>query len=142
MATDIPNEAGVCFHERRHGFYSQSYCRDNHDGHLYIGYGRCNSGRRWFWTAYLWSQRRPGGSGFYDPEYLFGWEDTEQQAMQAARDAVIKLANGDKALAEYRARIATEKLKELNAAKRAARVASWGTHAARAANAKLWSLLP
>jgi hypothetical protein len=121
MGSDIPNEAGVCFHEQRRSFYSRERCHDQHENACHIGYGRCRSGRRWFWSACLWSKP---GSGFLDePEWLFGWEDAEQQALEAARAAVIRLAAGNKAVANYVVFYASDKLKQLNSAKRRQRPA-------------------
>jgi hypothetical protein len=86
---------------------------DAHPGRALIWFGRCRSGRRWFWTA-----RRL----FDDPESLYGWVNTEDEALIAARAAVERLAAGQDAVAGLTQGLATDQLKEVNRAKRAARL--------------------
>ncbi len=103
---------GICWHQS-----GRERCRIDHvklrDGFFF--YGRCKSGQRWFWLAYDFRQDK------HERE-AFGWQDTEQAAIAAARAAIVRLADGHKAFAVYRAGFASMKLKEINTtAKRAAR---------------------
>jgi hypothetical protein len=81
-----------------------------------IMYGRCRTGKRWFWFAadmdYYYDR---GGSREY------GRTDTEDEALAAARDAVDRIADGRAYHAHYSAGTASRALKELNAEKRAAK---------------------
>ena len=43
-------------------------------------FGRCRSGKRWFWSAQK-----------FNKEAVFGWADTEEQAIAAVMDAVRSL---------------------------------------------------
>ncbi|MFJ8766668.1 hypothetical protein [Streptomyces clavifer] len=75
-----------------------------------IMWGRCRSGRRWFWTARE-----------YDGDQAHGWADTRDEAARRANAAAVKLAAGRYANIEILHGIADEHLKVLNAAKRATR---------------------
>jgi hypothetical protein len=113
---------GICWHQS--GRFDERCRLDHHktnDRHFY--YGRCKSGRRWFWSAYdiraQWD-KLPGAEAH-------GWEDTEQAALDAARAAVVRIAKKRKAYAHQVAGVASERLKEINATKRAARPPSDNT---------------
>jgi hypothetical protein len=118
--SDVSNEHGICFHEKQHSFHGLDYCHADHRDDIHFGYGRCQSGQRWFWFA---------GELFSGTNEQHGWAASEQEAMQAARAAVTASAAGRKSLAVYRADFASGKLKSLNRAKRAARRASAATDA-------------
>ena len=75
-----------------------------------IFWGRCRSGRRWFWTA-----------NEYGGDQLHGWADTPDDASRQANAAVVQLAAGRYANIRVLHGVATDKLKKLNAAKRAAK---------------------
>ncbi|MEU8688842.1 hypothetical protein [Streptomyces sp. NPDC048665] len=75
-----------------------------------IFWGRCRSGRRWFWTA-----------NEHDGEQIHGWADTPDEASRQANAAALKLAAGRYANVRVQHGIATQKLKQLNAAKRQAK---------------------
>ena len=86
-----------------------------HKTYKNIQYGRCRSGKRWFWAA----------TQILNPETeKFGSADTEHQALVAARMAVIEIAGGKPASVSFSANLAAHKLRELNEAKRAARPGS------------------
>jgi hypothetical protein len=93
--------------EHREGRYGR------HPGDPYY-YGRCRSGRRWFWVA--GDLGRALDHDGYRPER--GWEDTEGQALAAARAAVERLAGGQPGYASFRAGWATTELKRVNAERR------------------------
>jgi hypothetical protein len=103
----------VCWHDRRMPWSHEcGYTRP-----LLFHYGRCRSGRRWFWAAECWR---------YDDDSMaceHGWEDTEEAALTAARNAVEHLAAGREAIASEKAYTASCRLKEVNAEKRKARPA-------------------
>jgi hypothetical protein len=95
----------VCWHQpRRH-------CRLKHDGH--ISYGRIRSGAAWFWWA--GEVGEPGGAEEH------GRADTEHDALTRAQAAAENIA-GDRLLSARQLHgAATEALKRLTAAKRAAK---------------------
>lgn len=73
-------------------------------------WGRCRSGRRWFWTA-----------SEYDGDSVHGWADTPDEASRQANVATVQLAAGRYADVRVLHGVATEQLKKLNAAKRTAK---------------------
>ncbi|MFI6123242.1 hypothetical protein ACIBCU_26275 [Streptomyces sp. NPDC051064] len=75
-----------------------------------IIWGRCRSGKRWFWTA-----------NEYDGGETHGWADTMTEASQLANAAALQLAAGRYANIHVLHGVATDKLKKLNAAKKATR---------------------
>ncbi|MGC2997412.1 hypothetical protein ACPF8X_03145 [Streptomyces sp. G35A] len=75
-----------------------------------IMWGRCRSGRRWFWTA-----TEVGAEG------LHGWANTVDEASRQANAAAVQLAAGRPANVRVLHGVAAEKLKKLNAAKRPAK---------------------
>jgi hypothetical protein len=102
----------ICWHD------TTNPCRKFHEGAVPLAYGRCRSGRRWFWAARDWEN----GSAH-------GWDDDEQGALAAARAAVVDLAAGCPAVAYRRESVASSVLKEVNAVKRAVRPPSTETGA-------------
>ena len=75
-------------------------------------FGRCRSGKRWFWSARKFSE-----------EAVFGWTDTEEQATAAVMDAVRSLKTAPFMKAISRHECARDVLKEINEAKRRERPA-------------------
>ena len=75
-------------------------------------FGRCRSGKRWFWSARKFSE-----------EAVFGWIDTEEQATAAVMDAVRSLKTAPFMKAISRHECARDVLKEINEAKRRERPA-------------------
>lgn len=99
----------------------------------YVGYGRCKSGKRWFWVAEAWNYDgitcecgEPGCPGF---PHEHGWEGTEEQAVRAMSEAVARLGGEFRTRGCYpgnapgRAGQAANALKRINAARKAARPA-------------------
>ena len=75
-------------------------------------FGRCRSGRRWFWSVAI----------CFTEKETFGWANTEDEAMVAATDAVRGFRTaGLPMLATVFHGWTSIKLKQINAAKRAAR---------------------
>jgi hypothetical protein len=83
--------------------------------HALINFGRCRSGRRWFWVTSVFSL----GQNHEEQ----GFANSEEAAWASIREAVIRLANSQPAIAIARHSRASYTLKELNKAKRAARPA-------------------
>lgn len=113
----------ICWHDERTSWKHFQAC-PGRDGRL-IRWGRCRSGKRWFWV--IVSLR-------YDIEDLdqtYGWADTEDQAFADARAAVVTLADGAPAVADLTHGVATRTLKEVNAAKRKARPSNGDTDPGR-----------
>lgn len=100
-------------------------CRLDHYGDLSFTYGRCQSGRRWFWLVNYYYNTPKGFVG--EPD-VYGWEETEQAALDIARATIVQLANGNSASARFFPGYASRKLKEINTAKRAARPPSDSTN--------------
>lgn len=75
-----------------------------------IFWGRCRSGRRWFWAA-----------SEYDGDQIHGWADTPDDASRQANAAVVQLAAGRYANIRVLHGVAADKLKKLNTAKRKAK---------------------
>jgi hypothetical protein len=98
----------ICVHD--YSDKSKDYYSHKHDRHF--SYGRCKSGRRWFWAVCDYKND-------FTPTY--GWEDTEQAAIEAARAEVVRLAEGCDASASIVHGTASRHLKEVNTKKRAAR---------------------
>jgi hypothetical protein len=96
----------------------KTYCFDCAE---HVQWGRCRSGRRWFWAATLL-----GG----DYVTLHGWADSECQAAADAQAAVLRLADGRPTSVGMFHNVASSKLKEINAARRRERPASGGESAA------------
>lgn len=72
-----------------------------------ILWGRCRSGRRWFWAA--WE---------YDGDRAHDWADTPEQAIEDATAAVERLVDGRVATVVMRHGVASQRLREVNAEKR------------------------
>lgn len=87
------------------------------DGDLLIQWGRCRSGRRWFWIAV----------NVGDDKDVHGWTDNKVEATVAARAAVVALADGARAVADLRHGVATYRLRKLNTERRRARPSNGGT---------------
>jgi len=110
-------------------------CRKRHDAARFIYYGRCRSGKRWFWFAGRSEDTRYRGPHCDSPVCLYGGPhdhgkaDSEEEAVAAARAAVERLADGRPAVAEFRAQHAASALRHLNAWERNCAVASAETAA-------------
>jgi hypothetical protein len=109
----MTDTATICWHDTR-----GSRCPRPRDGEV-IGYGRCRSGRRWFWAATVFSYTTGNHS-------VHGWADSEPDALAAARDTVVRLADGRPARAYLKHGIASGILKAINAHKRAERPTKGG----------------
>jgi hypothetical protein len=81
-----------------------------------VYFGRVRSGKRWFWAAVEVLGKEME---------CWGWADSEDIAIAAARGAAVEIATSDmiRTHASLRNEVARDKLKELNKAKRAARPA-------------------
>ncbi|WP_269857957.1 hypothetical protein [Streptomyces sp. RPT161] len=112
--TTVPDHNGICW--RQPGGYR--VCDHDHEHQMHVYWGRCRSGKRWFWAATAVS------IGATDAAAEHGWADSEDQAATAARTAVVRLAAGRTAYATMRVGAATSVLKRVNAAKRKQRPAS------------------
>lgn len=96
----------------------------------YVDHGRCRSGQSWFWYAALLDYDYPRCDdpacepGLHPHEY--GWEDTEDLALEAMTGAVARLGGEVRkgcyqGNAPGRASAASAALKRINAARRKAR---------------------
>jgi hypothetical protein len=88
-------------------------CSKRHYEDLHFYYGRCRSGRRWFWAVSEW-----------DGDHAHGWVDSEAEALDQARTAVVRLAAGRAATAFIKHGHASACLKDINTEKRKQRPAS------------------
>ena len=108
--------------------WDDGYCGHGHHGLAKsIVYGRCRSGKRWFWFAATCDGRR-GDDGTYrehcnHPVCVYGgphehgWEDTSDAATAAARVAVERLGDGC-GVAQRSQAAAADALKRINATRR------------------------
>jgi hypothetical protein len=87
-------------------------CREKHDGADLILYGRCRSGKRWFWAA-----------GYHSEDECHGWADTEEQALSRVRSYIEGMANGNSVIAFRNEGKASHVLRDINEAKRKSRPA-------------------
>ena len=96
----------------------------------HVDHGRCRSGQRWFWYAAVLDYDYPRcGDPVCEPglhPHEYGWEDTEDQALDVMAGAVGRLG-GEVRRGAYKnnapgsARAASRALKRINAARRRAR---------------------
>ena len=126
VSAGLPGNNGlICWHDRpRWGCGHFSGGRDD----AFIRWGRCRTGRRWFWTAAEILQAPTEQD--IDDTVLHGSADTEGEALSAACEAVAQIAAGRPAVAELRHGDASRLLQTLNARRRAARPDSGETSAA------------
>ena len=88
------------------------------DGEYTFRYGRCKSGRQWFWCVSAWGGETLGEHG---------WADTEERALLDGTAAIKRIATGRRVIAYYSHGYASFKLKKINAEKRKARPPSDAT---------------
>jgi hypothetical protein len=100
--------------------YTDRWDIPKRDGDCHFYYGRCKSGRRWFWNARGWIR---GRSFLGDPDALneHGYADTEAEALAAGTAAVTRFAAGRRAIGHVYHGWASETLKDINEGKREAR---------------------
>jgi hypothetical protein len=121
-------ETGICWQFHNKGDQSwrckcpvcSDGCRDHYD---WTWFGRCRSGKRWFWAASL----------NISDKKRHGWANTEELATAAAMAAVrdFRAAISKPLKAIFVQQTASWTLKELNKAKRAAQPASGATDSKR-----------
>jgi hypothetical protein len=98
--------------------------RHDYDRFEKFFYGRCRSGKRWFWTIRRWTRLQ-------DIETTHGWEDSEDEARAAAQKAVARLVRDGRPVHVLPvASVATDQLRDINKVKRAARPAADGSDSA------------
>jgi hypothetical protein len=106
----------VCWHDGRQGpWHTCPYDQYAPGDRDVFRWGRCRSGRRWFWAAAVLRYYADGDRAAH------GWSDTEPEAVTAARESVADLAAGRPAIAHPMHGHARLRLKEINAEKRRAR---------------------
>jgi hypothetical protein len=106
----------ICWHDDRTDVRHSCPARDGD----HILWGRCRSGARWFWTAVV----------FGDGREEYGWGTTEDEAIVAARAAVVRLTGGGSATAHQYHGQARHRLKAYNDERRQNRPPSEDTAAA------------
>jgi hypothetical protein len=118
---DTPMEDRIWFRPPTGGFLDTEqaappWYRDHRVKRKLMLYGRCRSGKRWFWSAYDYRTTS-------DAELIerHGWAETEAEALTAARTAIIDLAGNDYVVASQVQGTAAWRLQEINKTKRAAR---------------------
>jgi hypothetical protein len=88
-----------------------------------VVYGRCRSGKRWFWIAAEWLTDRHRCDDpvcVYGGLHEYGWEDTEDLALEAISAAAARRGYAG-ACGRGSAGMASDALKRINAARRKAR---------------------
>ena len=114
--TITPDQNRICW-QPSGGYHA---CDHDHEHEMHVFWGRCRSGKRWFWAAIALPLDG-------DATTAHGWADTEDQALTEARTGVVQLTAGKPAYASMRAGTASGALKRINAEKRKARPASGRT---------------
>ena len=100
-------------------FYTDRWDTTHREGECTFGYGRCRSGRRWFWCVYGWARgHHRTGEGHLEAH---GFADSEEQALCDGTAAIKRLAAGRRVIAHHSHQTASRKLKEINAEKWKAR---------------------
>jgi hypothetical protein len=107
-------QTGICWQFRNKGDRRlRCRCPACSAGRPELAYfGRCRSGRRWFWSAKK-----------FDGRSTYGWAETEELAMAAAMAAVQDFCTGLPIVASVCHGWTSEMLKELNETKRRQRPA-------------------
>ncbi len=100
-------------------WYTDRWDIPNRDGDCNFYYGRCRSGHSWFWRVYGWAWGHEKTGEDYHSDY--GWSDTEEQAFLEGTAAIKHFAVGRRTIVQTRHGYASDKLKELNKAKRVKR---------------------
>jgi hypothetical protein len=116
---------GICwqFQNRGDRFFERNHrdkcpaCSPRAPDRILAMFGRCRTGKRWFWHAHTF------GFGREEPKEECGSVDTEGQAWGAAMDAVRRFRDGRPVTAIVRHGHAGDHLKKLNEAERRARPA-------------------
>jgi hypothetical protein len=96
--------------------YTDAWDIPRRDGECRFAYGRCRSGRRWFWRVHSYT-----GEDNLDE---YGWADTEEQARLDGTAAIKRFAAGRRGIVYDKHGFASYKLKKINTEKRKARPAS------------------
>jgi hypothetical protein len=111
--------------DRGGSFYTDRWDITHRDGECSFRYGRCRSGRRWFWSVFgwAWGHQQTGE----DCLACRGWADTEEQALFDGTAAIKRLAAGRRAIVRYAHQFASETLKGINTERRKARPPSDAT---------------
>jgi hypothetical protein len=95
-------------------------CRDSHDNHVTFSWGRCKSGKRWFWHVHRWAPSKDA----WDGSKWHGYESTEADAVQVAFDKIKAEASGKPVSLHTLHGWAQEELKRINRSKRKERLAA------------------
>jgi hypothetical protein len=114
---------GIYWMPEHHGGDSWWYSRK--DGECYFNYGRCKSGRRWFWRV----SGHVVGHTKSEDNLLYGWADNEDQAKAEGCAAIKRLAGGRRTVVQIHHGMASLELKEINRAKWKERPAANGSDA-------------
>jgi hypothetical protein len=101
--------------------YTDRWRIPDRDGDCLFWYGRCKSGRRWFWIVRgRVKGRRIGEDAFADRGYAI----SEAEALTAGTIAIKRFAAGRRAIVNFQHGSASYELKKINEAKRTARWAA------------------
>jgi hypothetical protein len=119
---------GICWQFHNKGDQSHLFCKcptHSDSSHRTLAwFGRCRSGKRWFWAAGVYFSSTSEGVYFSSTsETRSGWTDNEEQAMAAAIAAVRACKTELPMIAAVSHGVASDELKKLNEAKRRARPA-------------------
>jgi hypothetical protein len=113
----------ICWHAD--GSTSHDCPGQKGDDRMLWRYGRCRSGSRWFWAADCYDWR----AGASEQITEHGWADTEDAALRDARETIQRRAGNRPGIAYVRQGVASDVLKQVNAARRKARPPSDATDA-------------
>jgi len=102
-------------------FYTDRWDIPDRDGDCSFGYGRCKSGKRWFWCVRGWIKGEPSTRVWDDRFNEHGYADTEAEALATGTAAIKRFAAGRRAIVHFQHGSASYELKQINKAKRTAR---------------------
>lgn len=92
------------------------WCGGDHDEHAKFTWGRCKSGKRWFWSVCAWPETRDGLDKKWPTWH--GWTDTEETAKQVACDKVKEIAGDRRVSLHTQHHFASSTLREVSQDKR------------------------
>jgi hypothetical protein len=101
--------------------YTERWHIPDRDGDCSFGYGRCKSGKRWFWCVRGWIKGEPSTRVWDDRFNEHGYANTEAEALATGTAAIKRFAAGRRAIVRFQHGQARYELKKINEAKRTAR---------------------
>jgi hypothetical protein len=111
------------FWDQGGSWYAERWDIPQRDGDCHFWYGRCKSGSRWFWCVRGWIKGHTFG---FDADAFKeqGYAGTEAEALTSGTAAIKRFAAGQRTIVSFQHGSAAYELKQINKAKRTARLAA------------------